>query len=68
MAKQKKCPFGIRARFCKYQKTYAMNVFSAMEGKLLFICTLDKAEDCPEVKNMVDDAARSLHHFPLYHT
>jgi len=68
MTKEKECPFGIRVRFCKYQKTYAEDVLSAMEGKLLFICTLDKAEDCPEVKKMVGDEARSLHHFPLYHT
>jgi len=68
MTKEKECPFGIRVRFCKYQKTYAEDVLSAMEGKLLFICTLDKAEDCPEVKKMADDEARSLHHFPLHHT
>lgn len=68
MTKEKECPFGIRARFCKYQKTYAEDVLSAIEGKLLFICTLDKAEDCPEVKKMVGDEARSPHHFPLYHT
>ncbi len=68
MTKEKECPFGIRARSCKYQRTYAKDVFSAIEGKLLFVCTLDKADDCPEVKNMVDDEARSLHHFPLYHT
>lgn len=68
MANQKECPFGITAKFCKYQKTYAKDVFSAMEGKLLFICMLNKAEGCPEVKNIVDDEARSLHHFPLHHT
>lgn len=51
---EKECPFGIRARFCKYQKTSAQDVVSAMEGKLLFICTLDRAEDCPELKKALE--------------
>ena len=68
MTKEKKCPFGIGARFCEYQKTYAKDAFSAMEGKLLFLCTLDRAKDCPELKKLVNEETRSLHHLRLYHT
>ena len=60
MTKEKECPFGIRARFCKYQKTYAKDAFSAMEGKLVFLCTLDNAEDCPELKKILNEEIRSL--------
>lgn len=49
--KEKQCPF--EARFCKYQETYAHDVFSAMKGELLFLCTLDKIEDCPELKRIL---------------
>lgn len=68
MTKEKKCPFGIRTRFCKYQKTYANDVLSAMEGKLLSLCTLDKVEDCPELKRILNEETRSLHQPRLYHT
>ena len=68
MTKEEKCPFGIRARFCKYQKTYAKDAFSAMEGKLLFICTVDKAEDCAELKMVVNEKSRSLRQVRTYHT
>jgi len=63
MTKVKKCPFGLRTRFCKYQKTYAEDIFSAMEGELLFLCTLDTVEDCPELQKIVDTETRALHRF-----
>ena len=68
MTKEKQCPFGIGARFCKYQKTYAQDVFSAMEGKLLFLCTLAKAEDCLELEKIVSEEIRSLYQFHPRHT
>ena len=68
MIKETKCPFGIRARLCKYQKTYAKDVFSAIGGKLLFLCTLDRVEGCPELKKIVNEKTRSPHHLRLYHT
>lgn len=68
MTKEKKCPFGIGARFCKYQKTYTRDAFSAMEGELVFLCTLDKVENCPELKNVVNIETSSLRQPRLYHT
>ena len=59
MIKERKWPFGIRARFCQYQKTYAEDVLSAMEGKLFFLCTLDKVEDCPELNKIFNEETRS---------
>jgi hypothetical protein len=59
MTKEKQCPFGIRARFCKYQKTYAKDALSAIEGNLLFICALDKADDCLETERMINEKTRS---------
>jgi hypothetical protein len=68
MIKEKKCPFGIRARFCKYQRTYAKDAFSVMEGKLLFLCVLDKAGDCLELEKIVNEETRSLRQARTYHT
>ena len=36
--------------FCKYQETYAKDVFKAIEGDLVFVCTLDNVRNCPELK------------------
>ena len=49
----KECPFGIEKRFCKYQETRAKDLLSAMNGDLVFFCTLDKIEDCPEMKDIL---------------
>jgi len=68
MAREKRCPFGIRARFCKYQRTYAKDALAAIEMKLVFFCVLDTAEDCPELKGIFNGGIRSLRQPRLYHT
>ena len=68
MTKEKKCPFGIRARVCKYQETYTKDAFSAMERELLFLCVLDKVEDCPELKEILNEETTLLRQPRLYHT
>ena len=68
MTRKKECPFGIRVRFCKYQKTYARDIFSAVEGRLLFLCMLGKVGDCPELKDIVNEETRPLRQPHLYHT
>ena len=51
----KECPFGIRMRFCKYQETYAGDLSSAIQGKLVFLCKHPNPEDCPEFENLRRD-------------
>ena len=55
MTKEKtlECPFASEARFCEYQETRARDVLSAMQGDLVFICTLEKLEDCPKLKEII---------------
>lgn len=56
MATVRKCPFGIDARHCKHQETRAKDLTSAMEGELVFLCTIDKPEDCPRMKELFSSA------------
>ena len=44
---EKQCPFADLARHCPHQETYAQDVFAAIEGKAVFLCTLDKGVVCP---------------------
>lgn len=68
MTKEKQCPFGIKARFCKYQKTYAKDTLSAIEGNLLFICALDKVDDCLEIDRIVNGETRPPYSPRIRHT
>jgi len=52
---RKECPFGIEARFCKYQETFANDILSAMGGELVLFCILDKMENCPQIKDLQND-------------
>jgi len=52
MDKKLGCPFGIEARFCKHQESYARDTLSAMKGHIVFFCKLDNPlRDCPRLKN-----------------
>jgi len=52
----KECPFGVEARFCKYQETYAKDLISAAKGELIFLCKLDNhLENCPMLKEGLND-------------
>lgn len=50
-AEHRFCPFGIQARDCKYQETFAKDIKSAMEGDLAFVCMLDRKYECPKLKD-----------------
>ena len=52
---ERNCPFGELARHCPYQETYAQDVFAAIEGKMVFICTLDESVVCPYVQSSIDE-------------
>ena len=52
---EKLCPFADLARHCPHQETYAQDVFAAIEGKLVFICTLDGSIACPYVQAALDE-------------
>ena len=46
------CPFGIEARHCQYQETRSKDLLSAVRSELVFICLLDKKENCPRMDGM----------------
>jgi len=50
----KVCPYGISARHCEYQETRAKDLLSTIEGELVFLCKLDKLEDCPFMKKLLE--------------
>lgn len=52
----RRCPFGIDARHCEHQETRAKDLLSAMKGELVFLCSLDKFEDCPRMKELFNSA------------
>ncbi len=51
----RKCPFGVDARHCEHQETRAKDLMSAMKGELVFLCTLDKLEDCPFMEKLLKE-------------
>jgi len=50
----RECPFGIDARHCEHQETRAKDLMSAVKGELVFLCTLDKLENCPKMKELLN--------------
>ena len=44
---EKLCPFADLARDCPHQETYAQDVSAAIEGEMVFICTLYERFACP---------------------
>jgi len=52
---EKQCPFGEWARHCPHQETYTQDVIAAIEGKLVFICTLDENAVCPYVQRAIEE-------------
>ena len=60
MVRGKICPFGIEAKFCKYQRTYAKDLVVAAEMKLIFFCVLDAKEECLQLKRMLNETFKSL--------
>ena len=48
------CPFGIAMRNCQYQETYCKDIVTAIEGDLVFICTLDPNKECPKLEEMLN--------------
>jgi len=44
---EKQCPFADLARHCPHQETYTQDFIAAIEGKVVFICTLDESGVCP---------------------
>jgi len=58
LAKEEKCLFGIKGRFCQHQETRTRNIISAIGGDLVFICKLSSwnnlAGDCPMYKEALE--------------
>ena len=49
------CPFAEWARHCSYQETYAQDVSAAIEAKVVFVCTLDKGDNCPYFRRCIEE-------------
>ena len=49
------CPFAEWAQHCSYQETYAQDVFAAIEGKMVFICTPDESGVCPYFQRNIEE-------------
>ena len=52
---EKLCPFADLARHCPHQETYAQDIFTAIEGKKVFICTLDESGVCPYFQRNIEE-------------
>lgn len=51
----KLCPFAEMAIHCSYQETYTQDVIAAIEGKVVFICTLDESVVCPYFRRVIEE-------------
>lgn len=49
------CPFQLQGRDCEYQETHAKDIQAAMQGDIIFVCVLNKSEDCPKLGELLDD-------------
>ena len=49
------CPFTDLARHCPHQETYTRDVGSAIKGDMVFICTLEEGDDCPYLRECMEE-------------